>query len=103
MGHLGHPSGRHQLGPLTSALGSPRGQAVHFQTQLSDESIVVESYYQTGSTDGFGTFWKFPMRLPEGQPRFARRQAVRTVRPRQATLFASEPGRSAQSQERQRR
>jgi Hydrazine synthase alpha subunit middle domain len=64
-----HPDGTH-WGPLTSALGSPRGQAVHFQAQLSDESIVVESYYQTGSTDGFGTFWKFPMRLPEGQPRF---------------------------------
>lgn len=64
-----HPDGTH-WGPLTSALGSPRGQAVHFQTQLSDESIVVESYYQTGSTDGFGTFWKFPMRLPEDQPRF---------------------------------
>ena len=59
-----------QWGPLTSALGSPPGQAVHFQTQLSDESIVVEAYYQTGSTDGFGTFWKFPLRLPEGQPPF---------------------------------
>jgi hypothetical protein len=64
-----HPDGTN-WGPLTSALGAPSGQAVHFQTQLSDESIVVESYYQTGSTDGFGTFWKFPMRLPEGQPRF---------------------------------
>ncbi len=77
--------------PLTSALGSPRGQAVHFQTQLSDESLVVESYYQTGSTDGFGTFWKFPMRLPEGQPRFlpgARRFAPFGLA--RLTLFASE-------------
>lgn len=64
-----HPDGTN-WSPLTSALGSPPGQAVHFQTQLSDESIVVESYYQTGSTDGFGTFWKFPMNLPGGQPRF---------------------------------
>ena len=46
-----HPDGTN-WGPLTSALGSPPGQAIHFQAQLSDESIVVESYYQTGSTDG---------------------------------------------------
>ncbi len=64
-----HPDGTN-WGPLTSALGSPPGQAVHFQTQLSDESIVVESYYQTGSTDGFGTYWKFHPRLPLKQPRF---------------------------------
>lgn len=85
-----HPDGTNWE-PLTSALGSPRGQAVHFQAQLSDESIVVESYYQTGSTDGFGTFWKFPMKLPEGQPRFlpgAKRFApVGLVN---LTLFASE-------------
>ena len=36
-----HPDGTN-WDPLTSALGSPPGQAVHFQTQLSDESIVVE-------------------------------------------------------------
>jgi len=64
-----HPDGTN-WDPLTSALGSPPGQAVHFQAQLADESIVVETYYQTGSTDGFGTFWKFPVRAPEGQPRF---------------------------------
>jgi hypothetical protein len=64
-----HPDGTN-WNPLTSALGSPPGQAVHFQTQLSDESIVVETYYQTGSTDGFGTYYRFPMRLPPGQPRF---------------------------------
>ena len=64
-----HPDGTNWE-PLTSALGSPRGQAVHFQSQLSDESIVVESYYQTGSTDGFGTYWTFPLRPPVGQPRF---------------------------------
>jgi hypothetical protein len=64
-----HPDGTN-WGPLTSALGSPPGQAVHFQAQMGDESIVVETYYQTGSTDGFGTFWKFPLRLPPGQPSF---------------------------------
>ncbi len=64
------PDGTHWE-PLTSALGSPPGQAVHFQAQLGDESIVVESYYQTGSTDGFGTFWKFPVRPAEGYASFA--------------------------------
>ena len=64
-----HPDGTN-WSPLTSALGSPFGQAVHFQAQLSDESVVVESYYQTGSTDGFGTYWKFPLHRPKGQPAF---------------------------------
>ncbi len=64
------PDGTHWE-PLTSALGSPPGQAVHFQAQLADESIVVESYYQTGSTDGFGTFWKFPVRPAAGYASFA--------------------------------
>lgn len=63
------PDGTHWE-PLTSALGSPPGQAVHFQAQLSDQSIVVESYYQTGSTDGFGTYWKFPLAAYEDQPAF---------------------------------
>jgi hypothetical protein len=84
-----HPDGTN-WGPLTSALGSPPGQAVHFQTQLADESIVVETYYQTGSTDGFGTFWKFPLGPPPGQPRFgpaARRFAPHGIA--NLTLFAS--------------
>jgi hypothetical protein len=84
-----HPDGTN-WGPLTSALGSPPGQAVHFQAQLSDESIVVETYYQTGSTDGFGTFWKFPLRLAPEQPRFnpaARRFAPPGIA--NLTLFAN--------------
>jgi hypothetical protein len=60
-----------EWGPLTSALGSPPGQAIHFQAQLSDESLVVESYYQTGSTDGFGTYWRFSVGAPSGTPSFA--------------------------------
>jgi hypothetical protein len=84
-----HPDGTN-WSPLTSALGSPPGQAVHFQTQLSDGSIVVESYYQTGSTDGFGTYWKFPLELPQDLPRFA--PAGRRFAPQgivNLTLFAS--------------
>ena len=84
-----HPDGTN-WGPLTSALGSPPGQAVHFQTQLSDESIVVETYYQTGSTDGFGTYFKFPMRLPPEQPSFG--AGIKRFAPHgitHLTLFAS--------------
>jgi hypothetical protein len=84
-----HPDGTN-WSPLTSALGSPPGQAVHFQTQLADESIVVETYYQTGSTDGFGTFWKLALGPPPGQPRFA--PAARRFAPygiTNLTLFAS--------------
>lgn len=77
-------------GPLTSALGTPHGQAVHFQAQLSDESIVVESYYQTGSTDGFGTYWKFPLRAPNGLPPFANGAKEYTPHGlKQLTLFAN--------------
>jgi hypothetical protein len=84
-----HPDGTN-WNPLTSALGSPPGQAVHFQAQLSDESIVVESYYQTGSTDGFGTYWKFPLHVPDGQPRFG--PAVKKFAPHgmaELTMFSS--------------
>ena len=84
-----HPDGTN-WGPLTSALGSPPGQAVHFQAQLADESIVVESYYQTGSTDGFGTYWKFPLRATNGQAPFA--DGAGEYAPqglRQLTLFAN--------------
>jgi len=84
-----HPDGTN-WGPLTSALGSPPGQAVHFQAQLSDESIVVESYYQTGSTDGFGTYWKFPVRSSPGAAPFG--NGAKEYAPdglRQLTLFAN--------------
>jgi hypothetical protein len=84
-----HPDGTN-WGPLTSALGTPHGQAVHFQAQLADESIVVESYYQTGSTDGFGTYWKFPLRTPAGQPPFANgAKEYAPVGIKQLTLFAN--------------
>jgi hypothetical protein len=84
-----HPDGT-RWNPLTSALGSPPGQAVHFQAQLSDGSIVVASYYQTGSTDGFGTYWKFPVQAPDGRPPFE--PGARQFQPAgmvPLTLFAS--------------
>lgn len=79
-----------QWDPLTSAFGSPHDQGVHFQAQLSDESVVVEAYYQTGSTDGFGTYWKFPLRRPVDQPAFT--SAAKRFAPvglTDLTLFAS--------------
>ena len=54
-------------GPLVSAfeIGNGTADSSHFQTQLSDGSIVVESYYNLNNF-GFGTYFKFPSRPPEG-------------------------------------
>jgi hypothetical protein len=64
-----HPDGTH-WNPVVSALslgGAPI--PFHFQTQLSDESIVVENYY-TPAMGGFGVYFKQPARPPEGTPSF---------------------------------
>jgi hypothetical protein len=59
-----HPDGT-RWAPVVSAFG---GSAFHFQTQLSDESIVVTFYYG-GKNEGFGTFVKLPLRAPaDGSP-----------------------------------
>lgn len=60
-----HPDGTN-WGPIVSAFG---GSAFHFQTQLSDESIVVEFYYG-GKNEGFGTFVKLPLQAPSGYAAF---------------------------------
>ena len=57
--------------PMVSAL-PPRGQPerFHFQTQLSDGSIVAEEYYNQTSS-GFGGYLKFrrsPALLRSGRP-----------------------------------
>jgi hypothetical protein len=57
--------------PVVSALyfgGAPI--PFHFQTQLSDESIVVENYY-VPAMGGFGVYFKQPARPPKGTPPFA--------------------------------
>jgi hypothetical protein len=54
-------------GPVASAFmtgGNP--SAWHFQTQLSDGSIVAEEYYSQTSS-GFGSLVKFPLSYPEGK------------------------------------
>jgi hypothetical protein len=60
-----HPDGT-RWAPIISAFG---GSAFHFQTQLSDESIVAGFYYG-GKNEGFGTFVKLPARPPDGTPPF---------------------------------
>ena len=55
-----HPDGTH-WGPLFSAfeIGNGTADSTHFQTQLSDGSIVVESYYNLNNF-GFGTLLQVP-------------------------------------------
>ena len=58
-------------GPLYSAfeIGNGTADSTHFQTQLSDGSIVVESYYNLNNS-GFGTYYKFPVQPPAGYAGF---------------------------------
>jgi hypothetical protein len=57
-------------GPMASAfLPGWSPSAWHFQTQLSDGSIVAEEYYNQTS-NGFGGFVKFPAAPPAGTPAF---------------------------------
>ena len=65
-----HPDGTN-WGPVVSAFatgGAPSG--FHFQSQLSDESIIIEEYYNLNNS-GFGTYFKLPPRVPDGVAPFA--------------------------------
>src|SRR5262245_46176190 len=64
-----HPDGTN-WNPVISAFendGAP--SAYHFQTQLSDGSIIIEKYYNQNQK-GFGTLLKLPETRPAGQPAF---------------------------------
>ncbi len=64
-----NPDGTHWA-PLVSAFdpgGAPNG--FHFQTQLSDGSLVVEEYYNQNNS-GFGAYVKIPPTPPEGYAAF---------------------------------
>ena len=60
-----HPDGT-RWGPIVSAYG---GSAFHFQTQMSDKSLVVAFYYG-GKNEGFGTLVKLPPQPPADTPAF---------------------------------
>ncbi len=64
-----HPDGTN-WGPVISAFdtgGAPN--AFHFQTQLSDGSIIAEEYYNSNNS-GFGAFFKLPPSVPAGYAAF---------------------------------
>jgi hypothetical protein len=65
-----HPDGTN-WGPVFSAFSTQHGapNAVHFQSRLSDGSIIIEEYYNQ-NTAGFGTYFKMPPRPPQGVPPF---------------------------------
>ncbi len=64
-----HPDGTNWA-PVVSALhGHSSPSSWHFQTQLSDENIVVELYYNQNQK-GFGTLFKMPPTPPKGIPAF---------------------------------
>jgi len=58
-------------GPVVSAFlpGEGAPSAFHFQTQLSDGSVVAEEYYNQNNS-GFGTYLKLPPQPPAGYPGF---------------------------------
>ncbi len=71
-----HPDGTNWA-PVVSALfeaGAP--DAFHFQSQLSDGTIVVERYYNQ-NTLGFGTYYTLPPSPPYGIPAFGSAQLSR--------------------------
>jgi hypothetical protein len=65
-----HPDGTN-WNPVVSALLRHGGaqSGFHFQSQLTDESIIVERYYNQNQK-GFGTLYKLPPRVPAGKSAF---------------------------------
>jgi hypothetical protein len=65
-----HPDGS-SWQPIISALYGTGGadDAFHFQSQLSDGTLVIEMYYNQ-NTQGFGTHFILPPRAPAGVPQF---------------------------------
>jgi hypothetical protein len=66
-----HPDGSN-WGPIVSAFevsGIGANNSFHFQTQLTDGSLVIESYY-INNNNGMGAYLKMPPQAPQGQPGF---------------------------------
>jgi len=74
-----HPDGTNWA-PLVSAYRNPTSPktASHFQTQLTDGSVVVNNYYELAWT-GFGTYLKLPPQAPEGVPAFGPAKPAKTT------------------------
>ena len=55
-----------QWGPLVSAfeIGNGTADSTHFQTQISDESLIAQSYYNLNNF-GFGNYYKLPGHVPD--------------------------------------
>lgn len=83
-----HPDGT-SWEPIISAFHDANG--FHFQSQLSDRSIVVENYYNQNNR-GFGTHLKLPLRPPEGTPAFGPGYAHANSDPRMRMLFSNRWG-----------
>src|SRR5262249_32787554 len=79
-----HPDGANWE-PVISAFHG--GNGFHFQTQLSDGSIVVENYYNQNNR-GFGTHVKLPPRPPDGTPGFAPASMREGVDPKMRMRFS---------------
>ena len=64
-----HPDGTN-WGPVVSAYsGTGAPSAFHFQTQLSNGDIIVELYYNQNQK-GFGTLFRLPSVVPDGESAF---------------------------------
>jgi hypothetical protein len=64
-----HPDGTNWAPVVSALFQGGAADAFHFQSQLSDGSIVVERYYNQ-NTLGFGTYYTIPPAAPEGVPGF---------------------------------
>jgi hypothetical protein len=64
-----HPDGANWAPVVSAFSGTGAPSAFHFQTQLSDENIIIELYYNQNQK-GFGTLFKIPPQAPAGQPAF---------------------------------
>ena len=54
-----HPDGTNWAPVVSAYTGTGAPSAFHFQTQLSDENVIVELYYNQNQK-GFGTLFKLP-------------------------------------------
>ena len=65
-----HPDGTNWAPVVSAFSGFGAPSAFHFQAQLSDESVIIELYYNQNQK-GFGTLFKLPPAPPPGVPGFA--------------------------------